>query len=128
MGQRPDSIASPVQPKSLGCWFFTSSNPACKALLPNQTDTFVLPAQFTYGNAGRNLMRGDKLIQFDMSLIKHFRITENKGFEFRAQAFNLTNTPSFAAPAGTVNLSTGGQVTATRNQPRLYEFGLKFNF
>jgi len=42
--------------------------------------------------------------------------------------FNLTNTPSFSSPGGSVNLATGGQVTGTRNQPRLYEFGLKFNF
>ena len=73
-------------------------------------------------------MRGDRLIQLDMSLIKNFRITESKRVEFRAQAFNLTNTPSFAAPNGSVNLATGGTITATRNQPRLYEFGLKFSF
>ena len=128
VGQRPDAVASPVEPHTLGCWYFTSSNPACKALLPSQADTFVLPAQFTYGNAGRNLLRGDRLLQLDMSLIKHFKLTETKGFEFRAQVFNLTNTPSFGSPSGTVNLATGGQVTSTRNQPRLYEFGLKFNF
>jgi len=59
-------------------------------------------------------MRGDRLIQLDMSLIKNFLITESKRVEFRAQAFDLTNTPSFAAPNG--------------NQPSLYEFGLKFSF
>lgn len=128
VGQRPDLVAEPVVPKTLGCWYFTSSNTACKALLPSQTDSFILPAQYTYGNAGRNVLRGDRLVQLDMSLIKHFRVTETKGFEFRAQVFNLTNTPSFSAPSGSVNLATGGLVTATRNQPRLYEFGLKFNF
>ena len=128
VSQRPDSIAAPVQPHTVGCWYFTSSNPACKALLPSQTDTFVLPGQFVYGNAGRNLLRTDRLMQMDMSLIKHFKVTESKGFEFRAQVFNLTNTASFGAPGGTINLATGGQVTSTRNQPRLYEFGLKFNY
>lgn len=126
--QRPDAIAPPVVPQNLNCWYFTSSNPACRALLPNQTDTFVLPALYTYGNAGRNILRGDRLIQFDMSLIKNFRVTELKSFDFRAQVFNLTNTPSFSNPSGSVNLATGGQVTSTRNQPRLFEFGLKFNF
>jgi hypothetical protein len=115
-------------PQNLNCWYFTSSNPACRALLPNQTDTFVLPALYTYGNAGRNILRGDRLIQLDMSLIKNFRVTESKSFDFRAQVFNLTNTPSFSNPSGSVNLATGGQVTSTRNQPRLFEFGLKFNF
>jgi hypothetical protein len=128
VGQRPDSIGRTVEPRDLGCWYFTSANTACKSLLPNQADTLVLPATFTYGNAGRNVLRGDRLIQLDMSLIKTFQLTESKMFEFRAQAFNLTNTPSFAAPSGSVNLATGGLITATRNQPRLYEFGLKFSF
>ncbi len=126
--QRPDSVAPTIQPKNLGCWYFTSANPACRALLPSQADTFALPAQFTYGNLGRNTLRGDRLVQLDMSLIKGFKITESKSFEFRAQVFNLTNTASFASPSGNENLATGGQVTATRNQPRLYEFGLKFSF
>ena len=97
-------------------------------MLPSQVDTFALPPQFTYGNLGRNTLRGDRLVQLDMSLIKGFKITESKNFEFRAQVFNLTNTASFASPSGNQNLATGGQVTATRNQPRLYEFGLKFSF
>ena len=63
-----------------------------------------------------------------MSLIKGFKLSESKSFEFRAQVFNLTNTASFASPSGNEKLATGGQVTATRNQPRLYEFGLKCSF
>ncbi len=127
-GQRPDSIGPTVQPRTLGCWYFTAANPACRALLPNQADTFLLPAQYTYGNLGRNTLRGPGLFQLDTSLIKKFTLTESKSFEFRAQVFNLTNTPSFSNPSGTSNLATGGQVTSTRNQPRLYEFGLKFAF
>ena len=68
-------------------------------MLPSQVDTFALPPQFTYGNLGRNTLRGDRLVQLDMSLIKGFKITESKSFEFRAQLFNLTNTASFASPS-----------------------------
>jgi hypothetical protein len=128
VSQRPDAIAPPVVPRDLNCWYYTSSNPVCRAILPGQADTFVLPALYTYGNAGRNILRGDKLIQLDMSLIKNFRISETRSFDFRAQVFNLTNTASFSNPAASVNLATGGQVTSTRNQPRLFEFGLKFNY
>ena len=81
-GQRPNAIAAPVEPRDLGCWFYTSSNSTCRALLPNQTDAFLLPAQFTYGNAGRNIFYGDRLVQFDMSLIKNFRLTESKSPRF----------------------------------------------
>ncbi len=126
--QRPDAIAAPFVPRELGCWYYTSANSTCRAMFPNQADTFALPANFTYGNAGRNILRGDKLIQMDMSLIKQFRVTESKYFDFRAQVFNVTNTPSFSNPGGSWNLATGGTVTGTRNQPRLYEFSLKFSF
>jgi hypothetical protein len=128
VSQMPDSIAAPVEPHNVGCWFFVAANPACHALLPNQADTFVLPAQFTYGNSGRNILYNNRLLQIDTSLAKSFRVTETKSFEFRAMAYNLTNTASFNTPGTTVNLATGGQVTSTRNQPRLFEFGLKFSF
>jgi len=61
-------------------------------------------------------------------LYKMFKITESKNLEFRAMVYNLTNTPSFSSPGTSENLATGGQVTSTRNQPRLFEFGLKFAF
>jgi hypothetical protein len=128
VSQNPDSIAPPVVPGNPSCWFFVSANPACKALLPNQADTFVLPAQYTYGNAGRDTLRNGRLIQLDTSLFKSFKLTETKIFDFRAQVYNLTNTPSFNTPNTNTNLATAGQVTSTRNQPRLYEFGLKFSF
>ena len=105
-GQRPDVVGVPVEPRRLGCWYFTSSNPACRALLPNQTDAFVLPAQFTYGNAARGILRGDGLLQFDMSLIKNFRVSESKSFDFRAQVFNLANTASFSSPTGTAMITS----------------------
>lgn len=127
-GQRPDVTGPPVQPRTLGCWYFTAANPACRAALPNQADTFALPAQYTWGNSGRGILRGDGLVQLDMSLIKTFKVTESKSFQFRAQVFNMTNTPTFGNPGGTWNLATGGQVSSTRNQPRLFEFGLKFSF
>jgi hypothetical protein len=73
-------------------------------------------------------LRNGRLVQFDTSLFKSFHITETKAFEFRAQVYNLANTPSFNSPSTNINLATGGQVTSTRNQPRLYEFGLKFSF
>jgi hypothetical protein len=108
-----------VEPRKPGCWFYTSANPTCRELLP---------AQYTYGNAGRNTLRGDGLMLFDMSLIKTFRVAEGKIVDFRAQVFNLANSASFSNPSGTVNLATGGLVTSTRNQARVFEFGLKFSY
>jgi hypothetical protein len=128
VSQNPDAIAPPVVLGNPTCWFFVSANPSCKTLLPNQVDTFTLPAQYVYGNAGRNILRNGRLIQLDTALSKNFKLTESKSFDFRAQVYNLTNTPSFNTPNTNTNLATGGQVTSTRNQPRLLEFGLKFNY
>ena len=56
VSQMPDAIAKPIVLGNVNCWFFVAANPACHALLPNQADTFVLPAQYTYGNAGRDIL------------------------------------------------------------------------
>ena len=48
--------------------------------------------------------------------------------EFRVECFNLTNTPSFNAPATAIDTATAGRVTSTLSTPRQFQFGLKFNF
>jgi hypothetical protein len=88
------------------------------------TTAFVLPAQFTYGDSGANILREDRYKNLDFSLFKRFG---NK-LEFRAECFNLTNTPSFNAPATAIDTATGGRVTSTFSTPRQVQLGLKFNF
>jgi hypothetical protein len=127
-GQRPLLVGAPLVPGNVSCWFYTSSNTACKALYPNATDAFALPAQFTYGNAGRNILRGDHLVQLDVSLLKQFPITEAKRLEFRAEFFNIGNHPVFAIPGTSINATSGGQVSSTLNSNRILEFALKMYF
>jgi hypothetical protein len=66
---------------------------------------------------------------FDFSLFKSFQITEGSHAEFRAEAFNLTNTPSFNLP-GNLNYQGGnpnfGQITSTRSTARVLQFALKY--
>jgi hypothetical protein len=45
-----------------------------------------------YGNSGRNILRGPSWVNLDFSLFRTFRIAEGVGLQFRAEAFNLTNT------------------------------------
>jgi hypothetical protein len=47
---------------------------------------------------------------------------------FRAEAFNVTNTPSFNAPNTTIDTATGGRVTSTSSTPRQMQFALKYDF
>ena len=66
---------------------------------------------------------------FDFSLFKSFQITEGSHAEFRAEAFNLTNTPSFNLP-GNLNYQGNnpnfGQITSTRSTARVLQFALKY--
>ncbi|MDQ6663372.1 MAG: carboxypeptidase-like regulatory domain-containing protein [Acidobacteriota bacterium] len=127
-GQRPRLIGMPFVPGSVNCWFYTSSNSSCRALYPNLTDAFALPAQYAYGNSGRNILRADSLKQFDFSVMKLFSISESKRVEIRGEIFNVFNHPVFQAPGTNIDQSSGGQVTATLNSDRIIEFGVKLFF
>jgi hypothetical protein len=79
------------------------------------TDAFSQPAAFTMGNVGRVLdgINGPSYFNLDSSLFKVFPIRERFKLQFRAEAFNLTNTPSFDVPGRTIGSSTFGVVTST---------------
>jgi outer membrane receptor protein involved in Fe transport len=89
---------------------------------------FATPAPFTYGNSGRNNVRSDATKNLDLSLVRRFPIHEDIGFEFRADAFNLTNTAIFNTPNNVLGNPNFGVVTSTRNNPRQLQFALKFLF
>jgi hypothetical protein len=126
--QRPQVVGTPTTVGNVSCWFYVSSNPACKSLAPNATNAFAVPAQYTYGNGGRNILLAQRLIQVDLSVMKEFLFTETRRLEFRAEFFNIGNHAVFAAPTTTINLSSGGQVASTLNSNRIIEFALKLSF
>ena len=65
---------------------------------------------------------------FDFSLFKSFKVTEGSHAEFRAEAFNLTNTPSFNLPSNTDYKDTThfGEITSTRSNARELQFAMKY--
>ncbi|HLJ16425.1 MAG TPA: carboxypeptidase regulatory-like domain-containing protein [Bryobacteraceae bacterium] len=89
------------------------------------TSAFVVQPQYTYGNSGRNILFGPNLRNLDLSLSKSFALTETKHLQFRAESFNLTNTPPFGQPNATLNGLGVGQITSAGN-PRYIQFALKF--
>jgi hypothetical protein len=60
----------------------------------------------TFGNSGRDILRGPGLFNTNASLFRNFRITERFQLQFRAEAFNLTNTAQFGNPGATVSSAT----------------------
>jgi hypothetical protein len=63
---------------------------------------FAAPPVGRVGNLGRNVLRGPHAINFDFSLFKNFLLTERQKVEFRAELFNIFNTPQFANPSGNI--------------------------
>jgi Carboxypeptidase regulatory-like domain/TonB dependent receptor len=59
---------------------------------------FAIPAAGTYGNLGRNSLRGPGFTQVDLQLSRTFAITERDKLQLRAEAFNLLNHPNFSNP------------------------------
>ncbi len=104
------------------------------------TTAFTLPPPGFYGNAGRNILIGPGLMNFDFSLQKNtsLGIWEASRLEFHADFFNLFNRSNFAIPRGPqlqiLNPATGasipgaGQVTGTVTTARQLQFGLKLVF
>ena len=97
---------------------------------------FALPALYTYGNAGRNILRGPGLVNLDFSLFKNIPLGEKVKLQFRAEAFNVSNTPSFGNPNSTITFSSAGvytpssfgNITSTANNNRQIQFGAKILF
>ncbi len=52
------------------------------------------------GTLSRNFFRGFNFFQVDLSLRKHFRVSDRVGFQARVETFNLLNRPNFAPPSG----------------------------
>jgi hypothetical protein len=119
--------------RTLNAWFNTSC--------------FSLQALGTYGNAGRDIIIGPNLWNLDNSLIRDFnvrKISENFKIQFRAEAFNIFNHPSFQnpnttifagggtltgpQPAGTLLNASAGRITGTTSSPRQIQLGLKIVF
>jgi hypothetical protein len=73
-------------------------------------------------------VNGPGFRDLDFSIFKEFRVTETTRLQFRAESFNLTNTPSFNLPTNTNFQDTAnfGQSTTTRSSPRELQFALKY--
>ncbi|MEB2361358.1 MAG: hypothetical protein HUU41_08855 [Bryobacteraceae bacterium] len=82
-----------------------------------------------FGNTGRNVLRGPGVTGLDGSVFRIFPVTERFRLEFRAGAFNLTNTPRFNNPANSVPGGNFMEIRGTRDDSnRQFRLGLKLSF
>jgi len=73
-------------------------------------------------------LRQDGQNNFDASILKSFNINESTYFQFRLEAFNLVNHPTFGAPNTQVNSTNFGLVNTQANRPRQLQIGVRFVF
>jgi hypothetical protein len=71
------------------------SNPQSFGPLLGNPTRFVAPRGLTFGTAGRNFLNNPSRLNFDVALLKHFKLAESSELEFRAEAFNVFNTTQF---------------------------------
>lgn len=106
-------------------------------LFTNQSNAVAAFAHDFGGATGeRNTLRGPRFTNVDMALLKTFKVHEGFDLQFRAEAFNAFNHPSFNNP--TVNASSGnnnidsplayGFISSTSNAPRELSLGLLLRF
>jgi len=89
---------------------------------------FAVGAPYTFGNLGRNALRGPGFKNFDIGIFKNFRFTERVRLQYRAEGFNAFNVVNFGNPGSTVGTSNFGRITGTQNNQRSIQMGLKLNF
>lgn len=124
----PNVIGTPLLPQNVDCWFYSSRNPACKALAPNASDAFALQSPGQLGNAGRNILRAPGTNVFDFSLQREFPIHDTTGLEFRWEVFNLTNSVQFGFPSRDFSSSAAGTITSLAGDARIMQFALRLKF
>ncbi len=87
-----------------------STRPSNYSLPFNQfnIDAFSRPAAGTFGNLGRNALRGPGFAQVDFSIFKNTKLAESRALQLRMEIFNLFNHPNFADPSGGINADAFG--------------------
>jgi hypothetical protein len=91
------------------------------------TAAFTPAPQFVIGSSSRDPVRGPGLQNADLMVGKTFRLTERLHLEFRAEAFNVSNTPPLNDPNGSFGSPAFGSITSAGN-PRDFEFVGKVHF
>lgn len=102
---RPDLVAG--QP----LYLYGDGYPGGRRLNPNAFDGATPLAQARQGTLGRGTLRGFPLRQIDLSLRRRFALSEFVALDFRADAFNVTNTPNFANPVNVLTNTNFGRAT-----------------
>ena len=91
------------------------------------TAVFTPNAIGSFGNSGKNIIRGPHYFNADFGATKRTNIVERVALEFRAEFFNIFNNVMFNAPNSNQSSAQFGRITSALD-PRIVQFGLKLEF
>jgi hypothetical protein len=114
--QRPNLVGNPneIAHRTASQWFNTAA--------------FQMPAPFTFGTAGRNVVTAAGESNVDVALMKESRPLDFVRVQFRAEFFNVFNHTNFADIPGRTAFTAGfGQYTSAQNS-RQIQLALKLLF
>jgi hypothetical protein len=119
--QRPNLVGAAP---SLNC----QTNPATLELIScYDPSAFALPAQFTFGDAPRNVLRGPKFAATDLSLMKNVPLGGTAQLQIRAEIFNAFNTVNYNNPNGVFGSAAFGRISGA-GAMRQVQLGAKLIF
>ena len=123
--QRPDLVGA--VPK-LNCQKSPTNRDLIDCFDPS---AFAMPAQFTFGNAPRNVLRGPKSVITDLSMAKNIAVSQNMRLQVRLEIFNAFNNVNYGQPNAIFGSATFGRISATSTtypNMRQMQLGLKLIF
>ncbi len=115
-GDRPDRVGPGTldsAQQSIDRWF--------------ATDDFAQPAQFAFGNSGRNILKSPGFQNWDIAMSKRTTLADGHFLEFRVELFNAFNHVNFQRPSTTFGTSSFGQIFGAARS-REIEIALKYSF
>jgi len=115
-----------LRPNNIGKSARLSGDPQLRLNRFFETDVFRIPEPFTFGNTGRTLpdVRGPGRRNYNVAVSKAMAISERLRMIFRAEAFNLTNTPFFMPPGTGLGTASFGVISEALGE-RQVQFGLR---
>jgi hypothetical protein len=105
------NVARPDLVPGVPLYLYSDTLPGGRRINPAAFDGATPLAQARQGTLGRGTLRGFGLSQIDLSIRRRFSLGERASLDFRADAFNLFNTPNFANPIGVMTSSNFGRST-----------------
>jgi hypothetical protein len=91
-------------------------------------DAFAQPAAGELGNLKRNAVVGPAYWAVDLALSRTVVLTGTQRVELRLESFNLTNNFNWGNPVVNFNAGTFGRITTQAGDPRIIQFGIKYDF